>query len=169
MGPSLKHRSIAEFAAMSADDSRALRSAAGELQVAMRSGVAHRVLRGKNLALLCNASDAAGEAAVSFQRAASALGAQVAQLPSSLNESSTAEQVQHTARMLGRLYDGIECIGLSAELVQRIAAAAGVPVLEAMSSVEHVSASLADQGAELIAADDRRCAVIQAMLIAALA
>lgn len=169
MGQSLKHRSITEFAAMSAEDIGALLAAARELHGAAASGMTHRVLRGKNLALLCSTSDAAGNSAATFQRAASELGAQVAQLRHLLNELSTPEQVTHTALMLGRLYDGIECIGMPAELVQRIGAAAGVPVFESISSADHPTSRLAIQlGSSLETGDERRT-VLQAVLIASLA
>lgn len=169
MGQSLKHRSIIEFAAMSEEDASALLAAACELQGAAHSGSSRRVLRGKNLALLCSIGDANSNSALNFHRAASALGAHVAQVRPSLSEISTADQVQHIAHLLGRLYDGIECIGMSPELVRRIGAAAGIPVFEAISSRDHPTSRLASQLSERVASDANRCTVMQAVLIAALA
>jgi len=156
---------MADFAAMTAADANALVAAAAALQNAADGGMTHRALHGKDLALLCNA----GDAAELFRRAASTLGARVAQLPPSLTELSTPEQVQHTARMLGRLYDGIECVGMSADLVLRIGAAAGVPVFEGLSCRNHPSAQLASRLNPRRSIDDNRCALMQAVLIAALA
>ena len=125
-----------------------------------------RSLRGKNLALLCDTVDADGAAL--FQRAASQLGAQVAHLRPSLSRFSTLHEVQHTARVLGRLYDAMDCVGMPADLVLEIGAAAGVPVFEAMSSSLHPMVRLAEQldGLDI---DDKRCAVMQAVLLGALA
>jgi ornithine carbamoyltransferase len=168
MPRSLKYRSVTEFSAMSDADAGALLAAARELQTAARAGVARRVLRGKNLAMLCDDADAAGAAAL-FHRAASELGAQVAQLRPSLSERSTPEQVRDTARLLGRLYDALDCIGLPSQLVRQIGAAAGVPVFEAISSSSHPTARLATQLNGDAAPEDKRCAVMQAVLLGALA
>jgi ornithine carbamoyltransferase len=161
----LRHRSLTDFAAMSATDVSSLLALARELLSASRAGPTGRVLRGKNLAVLCDAVDADG--AELFQRAASDLGAQVAHLRPSLSRFSTPQEVQHTARVLGRLYDAIDCVGMPPDLVRQIGIAAGVPVFEEISSRQHPTASLADQ-LNGDAIDDRRCAVIQAVLLGAL-
>ena len=166
MVPPLKHRSLTEFAAMSAQDASGLVALARELLSTSHTGVAGRVLRGKNLAVLCDTVDADG--AELFQRAASDLGAQVAHLRPSLSRFSTPQEVQHTARVLGRLYDAMDCVGMPADLVHQIGVAAGVPVFEAISSSRHPTARLADQlNGEAI--DDKRCALMQAVLLGALA
>jgi ornithine carbamoyltransferase len=166
MVPPLKHRSLTEFAAMSAQDASGLVALARELLSTSHAGMAGRVLRGKNLAVLCDSVDADG--AELFQRAASDLGAQVAHLRPSLSRFSTPQEVQHTARVLGRLYDAMECVGMPADLVHEIGVAAGVPVFEAISSSRHPTARLADQlNGEAI--EDKRCALMQAVLLGALA
>jgi ornithine carbamoyltransferase len=168
MVQNLRLRSIAEFAAMSQLEASALLATARELLTPGRDGTTHRLLRGKNLALLCDGEQAIGRGAVLFQRAATGLGAKVAQLRPSLTDESTPAQVLHTASILGRLYDGIECVGMSPGLVLRIGVAADVPVFEGMSAVDHPTSLLAcrlDQGIEF---EDNRCAVMQAVLIGAL-
>lgn len=166
MVPPLKHRSLTDFAAMSAQDASGLVALARELLSTSHAGMAGRVLRGKNLAVLCDTVDADG--AELFQRAASDLGAQVAHLRPSLSRFSTPQEVQHTARVLGRLYDAMDCVGMPAELVHQIGVAAGVPVFESISSSRHPTASLADQlNGEAI--EDKRCALMQAVLLGALA
>ena len=162
----LKHRSLTDFAAMSAQDESGLVALARELLSTSHTGMAGRVLRGKNLAVLCDTVDADG--AELFQRAASDLGAQVAHLRPSLSRFSTPQEVQHKARVLGRLYDAMDCVGMPADLVHQIGVAAGVPVFEAISSSRHPTARLADQlNGEAI--DDKRCALMQAVLLGALA
>jgi ornithine carbamoyltransferase len=163
----LKQRSLDEFATMPARDMSALLAHARELQAAARAGTAQRALRGKNFGLFCDSADD-GDAAL-FQRAATALGAQVAHLRPSLSELSTPQDVRHTARVLGRLYDAIDCVGMSSDLVQRIGADAGVPVFEGIASSRHPTAVLAEQLDGAAAAEDKRCLVIQAVLISALA
>ena len=161
----LKQRSLADFANMSEQDASALLAFAGELQSTSHAGMTARALRGKNLALLCDTVDADGAAL--FQRAVSDLGAQVAHLRPSLCRFSTPQEVQHTARVLGRLYDAMDCLGMPPELVHEIGVCAGVPVFEAISSSRHPSVRLADQ-LDGEAIDDRRCAVMQAVLLSAL-
>ena len=161
----LKQRSLTDFATMSGPDTGALLAFARELQNASHAGMNGRALRGKNLALLCDMVDTDG--AGLFQRAAAGLGAQVAHLRPSLSSLSTPQAVQDTARVLGRLYDAVDCVGMPPDLVRQIGAAAGVPVFEAISSSRHPTARLADQlsGAAI---DDYRCSVIQAVLLSAL-
>ena len=166
MVPPLKHRSLTEFDAMSAQDASGLVALARELLSTSHAATAGRVLRGKNLAVLCDTVDADG--AELFQRAASDLGAQVAHLRPSLSKFSTPQEIQHTARVLGRLYDAMDCVGMPADLVHQIGVAAGVPVFEAISSSRHPTAKLADQlNGEAI--EDKRCALMQAVLLGALA
>jgi len=162
----LKQRSLNDFATMSALDMGTLLARALELQRSMRAGAPQRALRGKNLGLMCDASDD-GDAAL-FQRAASTLGAQVAHLRPSLSELSTADEVSHTARVLGRLYDAVDCVGMPPDLVRRIGTHAGVPVFEAIASPRHPTARLAGLLDAEAAPDDNRCLVIQAVLLSAL-
>ncbi|MEP7295277.1 MAG: ornithine carbamoyltransferase [Burkholderiales bacterium] len=162
----LKHRSVNDFASMSPQDTAALLAHARELQQALRAGTPHRGLRGKNLGLMCDTTDDGGAAL--FQRAASALGAQVAHLRPSLSERSSPDEVSHTARVLGRLYDAVDCIGMAPGLVRSIGTHAGVPVFESIASPRHPIAKLAEQLDGDTAGDDNRCLVIQAVLLNAL-
>jgi ornithine carbamoyltransferase len=102
-----------------------------------------------------------------FMRAGSELGAHVSRIRSSLVAGSSAHDVQRTARLLGRLYDAVECHGLEGELVRRLAAEAGVPVYDGLASPGHATAALAEMlGAESSPADKRRF-VVQAVLLVA--
>lgn len=166
MVPTLKPRCLTDFATMPAQDMEALLHCARQLQSSARAGSMPAALRGKNFGLLCDAAD--DRDAALFQRAASALGAQVALLRPNLSELSTAQEVQHTARVLGRLYDAVDCVGMAPDLVRRIGADAGIPVFDGIASPRHPIARLAellDTGTD----DDRRCLVIQALLLNALA
>jgi ornithine carbamoyltransferase len=157
-----------EFGTMSDPDTSALLAFARELQTAARGGVMRLVLRGKNIALLCDAAYGASADAALFQRAAWELGARTANLRPGLSGLSTPAQVQHTAKLLGRLYDALDCVGMPADLVHQISAAAGVPVFEALSSHDHPAFELANRLNDRPTGDDNRCAVMQAVLVSAL-
>lgn len=121
------------------------------------------LLRGKNLGLLC--ADARATRARLFCQAGGELGAHVAHIGMSLSERSSALEVLHTARLLGRLYDAVECHGLPGTLVQRMADAAGITVYDALGSNEPLLGWLASQlGSQTELARNRRFA-LQALLL----
>ena len=127
------------------------------------SGRVQPLLRGKNLGLLC--ADDTQPQALLFRQAASELGAHVAHIGMSLSEPSGAQEVAHTARMLGRLYDAVECQGLDSALVQQMADVAGIAVYDGLAGNERLISRLAAQlGGEAAAGDNRRF-VLQALLL----
>lgn len=125
------------------------------------------MLRGKQLALLCESEE--GADAVLFRSAASGLGAHVSHVRPRLSKLSQPDELQHTARVLGRLYDGIECQGMPPALVEVVGRDAGVPVYDGIASPRHPTASLA---AMLGGAEDSarmRELVVQTVLLSTLA
>lgn len=148
-----------------APDAAVLRSRARELANAGQAGLAATLLRGKNIGLLSCGEDAVGDSSL-LVHAAVGLGAQVARLPSSLNELSPPHVVDHTARMLGRLYDAVVCQGLSPALVRRIRESAGVPVLDGTTFWDHAAALLAS--VQPAPPQDPRRFAVQAALLAAM-
>ena len=160
----LKNRSI-DLAALSAQEASALLACARGLRGSPAATI-ERALRGKNLCLLSATQDHAGAALL--LQAATGLGAHVAQVPASLSESSSADEVQHTARLLGRLYDGVACAGFSSELVRRIAADADVPVFDGIAAPDHPVTRLADQLGDGAPAQDNKRLMIQALLLCTL-
>ena len=152
---------------MSPHDVSVVLANARTLQRAAQVGMTQPQLRGKNLGLLCEADDD-GDAAL-FRRAAVELGAHVAHIRPSLSELSTPQEVQHTARMLGRLYDAVECQGMTPALVQQVGVDAGVPVYDGIASQDHPTAKLAELlGGNTSPADNRRF-VLQAVLLSSIA
>lgn len=145
-------------------DAGALLAQARALKLAAQSGAIQPLLKGKNLGLLCESLDDADAAL--FRRAASDLGARVSHIRPSLTMASAPQVVAHTARMLGLLYDAVECQGVASALVHRLDDAAGVPVYDGIATPGHPTAGLAAQlnGAE--SAGDNRCYVVQAVLLA---
>jgi len=161
-------RSLEASAPLTQGDASAVLAQARALQRAARAGQTQPLLRGKNLGLLCATDDNAADAAL-FRRAATELGAHVAQIRASLSEASLPQEVQHTARLLGRLYDAVECQGMSSSLVQQVAQAVDMPVLEGLASLVHPTAVLADQLDLVSSALERRMFVVQAVLLGSLA
>jgi len=145
-------------------DRQAVLDTARLLQRAALTDGVRPTLRGKKLGLLRSTDDSADTQY--FCRAAHELGAHVAQIRSAFTADSTPGEVQNTARMLGRLYDAVECEGLPPSLVAQLASAAGIPVYDGLASPSHASADLAHQlaGDEPLA--DKRRFVVQAMLLA---
>lgn len=120
---------------------KALIASARRLRDAASAGQVRGLLRGKNIGLLCERPD--GPEAVRFQLAAAELGATVARILPSLAALESEQQVADTARVLGRLYDALECQGLAPALVQQLQREAGVPVFDGLGEVGHPIDALA--------------------------
>lgn len=171
MALDLKQRSLVEFEALCASDLSALLARSLELQAWQGVRTAQPAsgqgpLHGKKLGLVCGPAN--DHDAQLFTRAATALGAQVATLRPSLSALSTAAEVQRTARVLGRLYDALDCIGMPHDLVLRVGVDAGVPVFDGLASAAHPAHRLAHLLATEPGSDEWRCVVIQAVLLGVL-
>jgi len=152
---------------LSPDDLTQVLAEARKLQASAGTGKTRNALRGKKIGLLCEQNDAPD--AILFRGAALDLGAHVAHLRPGLSALSTPQEVQDTARMLGRLYDAVECQGMSPALVRQMGIDAGVPVYDGLASAVHSTAKLVDQLDGDSASGDRRRIVLQATLLATLA
>jgi ornithine carbamoyltransferase len=137
------------------------------LQRAALEGNTPQLLRGKNLGLLCETQP--DEAQALFRSAAEELGARVAVMRSDLSLTSAPEEVQNTARMLGRLYDAVECQGLDPALVERIGQHAGIPVFDGAATKDHPADRLAELLGDRTSMADNRRFVLQALLLDAIA
>jgi len=152
--------------ATSADFPSAQDAAALVLQARVLAGAdgpALRLMSGKRLALL--SPEKADEGANAFVQAATALGAHVSFVQPGLDARSSASQVDETARMLGQLYDAVECQHLPASLVRRIARSAGIPVFAGLATAEHPTTALAAELDEDAPLTDRRRRILQAALL----
>jgi ornithine carbamoyltransferase len=160
---STRRPNVPAFQPPSPFDMVAVLASARSLQHAAAAGAPRPLLRGKMLGLL---SDADGsDEAVLFRRAAGELGAHVALIRPSLSTASAPDEIRYTARMLGRLYDAVECEGLAPALVARLSADAGVPVYDALASAAHPTARLAELLGDAAAPADNRRFVLQAVLL----
>ncbi|HJV60748.1 MAG TPA: ornithine carbamoyltransferase [Albitalea sp.] len=167
MTPLLNHRSLWALDSVSPADVQALLATGRSLRDAEQASLAQTPLRGKNIALLCEDQD--GTEATLFRNAATALGAHVARVRPSLAKLHTDIEVQHTARMLGRLYDAIECQGMAPQLVRDIARDAGVPVYDGLGSAGHPMHQLAGMLDGDASAADKQRILLQALLVSTIA
>jgi ornithine carbamoyltransferase len=120
------------------------------------------LLRGRNVGLLCGGEP--GEAAALFTRAATALGARVSRLSGDLAAPGGRDE-RAIARVLGRLYDAIECQAVPTETIARLRGAAGVPVYDGLATASHPTAALVPMLG--LPPDEARELVVQASLVAA--
>ncbi len=167
MGFARKPRDASAPDTLPPGEEKALLEQARSLQRAAAAGRVQPLLRGKNLGLLC--ADDHRAQAVLFREAASELGAHVAHIGMSLSEHSAAKDVAHTARMLGRLYDAVECQGLDGALVRQMADEAGIAVYDGLACDDDLISRLASQIGNGAAAGDNRRFVLQAMLLRTIA
>lgn len=158
---------VADAPALPAAAPAALLAQGRLLLQAAQNGAPQPLLRGRRLALLCPLP--ADASALLFCRAAQALGADVALIGPDLGRADNAQALQSAARLIGRLYDAMECQGLPAELVQRIGQAAGIPVFDGLASPQHASAAWAALIEGEAGPEAKRCAAVQAVLLAQLA
>jgi ornithine carbamoyltransferase len=165
MYPFLHCRSFADFQNMSQHDLDAVLAGARALQHAARAADLPPMLKGRNIGLMI-ACD--GDDALLFCRAAGDLGARVSVIRSTLSVDSTAAEIQHTARVLGRLYDAVECQGIAHDLIEQLSDAAGVPVFDGMATAQHPTARLAER-LDGETSDDNRRFVLQAVLLGSIA
>jgi ornithine carbamoyltransferase len=152
----------------SPSDADAILARARELAQAAGAGLIPPFLRGMNLGLIRGAEDT--EESRLFERAATALGARVTPVVMDISELGAAEEdrLRKTARMLGRLYDGLECEGLAPALVQQLRRTAGVPVFDGLASQGHATVALADRLAGAASMETKRLLILQGALIFAL-
>jgi ornithine carbamoyltransferase len=167
MHPSLNQAALSAFAVLSPHAVAALLAEAQLLQRAAQAGAVRTLLRGKNLGLLCAAGVADNDDAALFRRAATELGARVAYIRPSLSERSALPEFQAAARMLGRLYDAVECQCMPKDLVQRLRLHVDVPVFDGLASPSHPIAHVAELLDAETTLDDKRRFVLQAALLCA--
>jgi len=116
--------------------------AARRLRADAQAGRSVKTLRGKNLALLL--SMPAAMDAANLRHAAQELGIRVADVRFTEPATPGQDDVQAVARMLGRMYDAIDCGTLAASTVRQIEREAGVPVYDGLGSDNHPVRAMAD-------------------------
>lgn len=134
MTTTVSHRSLWSADRLSARDLACLLRIARQLRDERLDGSAHAALAGRHIALI---GAPAGAETQAFVQAAAELGVRVAQIDAEALRNAPSQRVPELARMLGRLYQGVDCRGLPAERIEQIEAHAGVPVLNGVADPAH--------------------------------
>ena len=107
-----------------------------------RAGYPHRFLEGKNIVLLFEKTSTRTRCA--FEVGGMDLGMGVTYLDPGSSQMGKKESIEDTARVLGRMYDGIEFRGFAQDDVEELAAKSGVPVWNGLTTEWHPTQMLAD-------------------------
>ena len=138
----LKGRSFLKLLDYSAEEIDALLLLASELKAKKKAGIPHRLHEGKNVALIFEKTST--RTRCSFEVAAADLGMHPVYLDPKASQIGKKESIADTARVLGRMFDGIEYRGFGQERVEALAAYAGVPVWNGLTNEFHPTQILAD-------------------------
>ncbi len=120
----------------------ALLELAADLKARKKAGIPHNLCQGKNIVLLFEKDSTRTRCA--FEVAAADLGMRATYLGPSGSQMGKKESIADTARVLGRMYDGIEYRGFGQGIVEDLAAYAGVPVWNGLTNEFHPTQILAD-------------------------
>jgi len=115
---------------------------AAELKAQKKQGIRHDNLVGKNIAVIFEKTSTRTRCA--FEVAAHDLGMHVTYLDPTCSQFGSKESVADTARVLGRMFDGIEYRGFAQETVEELAKYAGVPVWNGLTDEFHPTQMIAD-------------------------
>ena len=115
---------------------------AADLKAKKKAGIPHRLCEGKSVALIFEKTSTRTRCA--FEVAAADLGMHPTYLDPTGSQLGKKESIADTARVLGRMYDGIEYRGYGQEIVEELAAYAGVPVWNGLTNEFHPTQILAD-------------------------
>jgi ornithine carbamoyltransferase len=142
MVTNLKNRHFLKLLDFTPEEITFLLDLSMELKEAKHDGVEQQTLKGKNIALIFEKSSTRTRCA--FEVAAYDQGARVTYIGPSGSQMGTKETMKDTARVLGRMYDGIEYRGFGQEVVEELAEYAGVPVWNGLTNEFHPTQVLAD-------------------------
>jgi ornithine carbamoyltransferase len=139
---SLEGRHFLKEADFTAEEFRGLIDLAAELKAAKKSGTEVQRLRGRNIALIFEKTSTRTRCA--FEVAAADQGASTTYLDPAGSQIGHKESPKDTARVLGRMFDGIQYRGDAQATVEELAAHAGVPVFNGLTDDWHPTQMLAD-------------------------
>ncbi|MGL6106332.1 ornithine carbamoyltransferase [Romboutsia sp.] len=142
MGANLRGRSFLKLLDFSSAEIRYLLDLSRDYKNLKRSGVVHKQLEGKNVVILFEKDSTRTRCA--FEVGAMDLGMGVTYIGPTGSQMGKKESIADTARVLGRMYDGIEYRGFSQEIVEELSANAGVPVWNGLTDEFHPTQMLAD-------------------------
>ena len=138
----LQGRSFLKLLDYTPEEIDSLLKLAAELKQQKKVGISHRMHQGKNVVLLFEKDSTRTRCA--FEVAAADLGMSATYLGPTGSQMGKKESIADTARVLGRMYDGIEYRGYGQQIVEDLAKYAGVPVWNGLTNEFHPTQILAD-------------------------
>ena len=138
----LKGRNFLKLMDYTPEEINYLIDLSAELKEKKHQGIMHDSLVGKNIALIFEKTST--RTRCSFEVAAHDLGMHVTYLDPSGSQIGKKESIADTARVLGRMFDGIEYRGYGQEIVEELAKYAGVPVWNGLTNEFHPTQMIAD-------------------------
>ena len=138
----LKGRNFLKLLDFTPEEIQYLIDFAAELKAKKKAGVAHDTLRGKNIALIFEKTSTRTRCA--FEVAGHDLGMGVTYLDPTGSQIGKKESIADTARVLSRMFDGIEYRGFGQSIVEELAQYADVPVWNGLTNEFHPTQILAD-------------------------
>ena len=139
---SLKGKSFLTLLDYSPEEIEELLSLAAKLKAEKKAGIPHRLFEGKNIALIFEKTST--RTRCSFEVAAADLGMHPVYLDPKASQIGKKESIEDTAKVLGRMFDGIEYRGFGQERVELLAKHSGVPVWNGLTNEYHPTQILAD-------------------------
>ncbi len=139
---SLKNRDFLKLLDFTPEEITYLLDLAAELKEKKKNGIPHRMHEGKNVALIFEKTST--RTRCSFEVAAADLGMHPVYLDPKSSQIGKKESIPDTARVLGRMFDGIEYRGFGQAIVEEIAKYADVPVWNGLTNEFHPTQILAD-------------------------
>ena len=138
----LKGKSFLKLLDFTTEEIEGLLALSAELKAKKKAGIPHRLCEGKSIALVFEKTSTRTRCA--FEVAAADLGMHPVYLDPTGSQIGKKESIADTARVLGRMFDGIEYRGFGQEIVEELAANAGVPVWNGLTNEYHPTQILAD-------------------------
>ena len=139
---SLKGKNFLKLLDFTPDQIREFLALAAQLKADKKAGCEKQHLAGKNIVLLFEKDST--RTRCSFEVAAHDQGAHVTYLGPSGSQMGKKESIEDTARVLGRMFDGIEYRGYEQEIVEKLAEYSGVPTWNGLTNEYHPTQILAD-------------------------
>ena len=170
----LKGKSFLKLLDFTPEEITGLLDLAAELKQKKKAGIPHKLCQGKNVVLLFAKDSTRTRCA--FEVAAADLGMSSTYLGPTGSQMGKKESFADTARVLGRMYDGIEYRGFDQTIVENLAAYSGVPVWNGLTNEFHPTQVLADfltirehfgslQGRKLVFLGDARYNMADSLMV----
>ena len=138
----MKNKHFLKLLDLTSEEIAGLLKLSAELKSQKKAGIPHKLCEGKSIALVFEKTSTRTRCA--FEVAAADLGMHSTYLDPNSSQMGKKESIADTARVLGRMYDGIEYRGFGQEIVEQLAHYAGVPVWNGLTNEFHPTQILAD-------------------------